>query len=120
MYWKSVFIGLMISSCALYAQESITLSDEKEIETAAKISASIDILSGKVMACIEKQGGKPDGCTCETRDVCPFKGEYDEFVKTVCAAYESYPAWKSNNLYYEPGNGVATLNMYKHYGKNCD
>jgi hypothetical protein len=118
MLWKTMFIGLMIFSCATYAQESITISDKNEIEMAKKISASIDKLSGKVMGCMETRGGEHEGCTCETREVCPFKEEYDEFVNTVCTAYKSYPAWKANNLYYET-NTLATKNMYSHYGKYC-
>jgi hypothetical protein len=114
-----MFIGLLIGSCSVYAQEPITISDAKEVEAATKISASMEKLSGKVMECIEKQGGKHEGCTCESREICPFKNEYDEFVNTVCDAYESYPTWKTNNLSYDTGHTIATKNMYSHYGKYC-
>ena len=119
MPWKVKFLSLLLFSSMSYAQNSITITDEEEIEMADRISAYLAKVSRKVMECTEKQNNQHEGCTCQTREICPFKKEYDEFTEMVCLAFKRYPNWKTNNLIYDNGHIIGTINMNHHYGKHC-
>jgi len=104
--------------------ESLRLQSEAEKDTAISINIASDKLSENVMSCIEKNGGKMEGCTCETREACPYKVEFDSFVNSYCSAVKTYPDWKTENLFWQvegdiTGYNLATKNLEFHFGKYC-
>ena len=52
---------------------NLRLTGVKEVEVATSISEALNRVSAQVMACMERQNGNKDGCTCETRGNCPAK-----------------------------------------------
>jgi len=104
--------------------ENIELSDPKAIETAQQINGAFDAVTARVMACVDKNNGETAGCTCETREKCPFKEEFDAFVEVFCDALIIYPGWRTQNVSYLESEGayghtLGTANINAHYGVEC-
>ncbi len=124
MTHKVLILILTLLSQLTFA-ENLTLIDEKEIQAASQISDSLNRMSELVMGCIEKQEGEFEGCTCETRKVCRFKGEFDDFKTSFCNAIAKYPSWKETNVFYQVdpgpmGHTLGTKGMSHHYGISCN
>jgi len=105
--------------------ESLQLQTQVEKDTAIAINIASDKLSENVMSCVENNEGKMDGCTCETREVCPYKVEFDSFVDSYCSAVKTYPSWKTESLFWQvdgdlTGYNLATKNLEIHFGKYCE
>ncbi len=103
---------------------NLDLTNAQEIESAQRINSAMENISSRVMACIEEKNGEVNGCTCETRERCPFKEEYDTFITIFCAATDNYPKWKQYDVFYQEGDGsvghtLSTRNIYLHYGQEC-
>ena len=122
---KKYLLLILILTCSLTASaESLTLETQKEKETAISINAASDRLSEKVMDCIESNGGEMEGCTCETREACPFKADFDNFINSYCSAVTIFPNWKKEMLYWQiegdiNGYNLATKHLEHHFGKHC-
>ena len=104
--------------------EDIVLSEAKVIETAKRINGALDAVSARVMACVEKNNGDNAGCTCKTREKCPFKEELDAFIEVFCDAMGSYQAWSTHNVFYQESEGavghtLGASNINAHYGEEC-
>ena len=120
-----IFVSIWLTMCSpsVYA-ENITLSDETEIGKAEAVSAAMAAISEKVMKCIEDNDGNTDGCTCATRESCPFKVEFDAFVEVFCGVIAAHPEWQARDVAYQvspdPTSRIlGTSNIHRHYGKAC-
>lgn len=118
---------LFVTAAASGAEppDNITLVDSEQIAAAQRIDDALNGVSARVMACVERQQGETAGCTCESREVCPFKPAFDTFIVAFCEAVDRYPAWKSQNVFYQSGDtGVGhtlgTRAMQLHYGAACE
>lgn len=105
--------------------ENLDLKKEKDISVAKEISVALADTADKVNACIEKNAGVIEGCTCETREKCPFKAEFDNFVETFCTSIANYPEWRATNISYfdesdNMSHTIGTKNMSIHFGRYCE
>lgn len=104
---------------------NLVLSNAKQVEAAKRINSAMEKIGSRVMACVEAQNGKIEGCTCESREKCPFKEEHDAFIATFCEVMDQYPEWKKQNVFYQEGDGsightLGTRNINLQYGEPCN
>lgn len=116
-------ITLML--CSQADATSLRLETHEQKELATRINAASNELSESVMQCIEVNDGKMTGCTCESRAACPFKTEFDTFVKAYCDAVKEFPEWKNEILFWQvegdiTGYNLATNNIEMQYGQYCE
>ena len=118
-----ILFWLMMCSPFVYAQ-NITLTNETEIGKAEAVSTAMAAISDQVMKCIEDNNGNTKGCTCATRESCPFKAEFDAFVEVFCGVIAEYPEWKERDVAYQispdpTSHTLGTSNIHRHYGNAC-
>ena len=119
----SILIWLLLCSPFAHA-ENITLTDDAEIEKAEAVSTAMAAISDQVMKCIEDNNGNTDGCICATRESCPFKAEFDDFVEVFCGVIAEHPEWKERDVAYQispdpTSHTLGTSNIHRHYGNAC-
>ena len=104
--------------------ETLQLNDPEAIELAAAVSDRVDDLSGKVMACIDANGGDHKPCICIDACSCPFKAEYDAAEAAFHEALAQHPEWTDRMIHFtragDPmGYNLAFDGLARQFGAQC-
>lgn len=83
---------------------TITLHNPASIRDAAQLGQAIQQLSGKVMRCVARHGGRSGNCVCRDVCACRFKQDYAAVRKAFNHAMRRHPGWAGDIIVYRtPG-----------------
>ncbi len=104
--------------------ETIDLTEKTQIDDAIDMNDAIDAISSKVMQCIEKNNGEPQGCICLDECSCKFADEYLLAKNTYLALIRKYPNWDNQIIYFRKPADPAGYNINfaavkKQFGGSC-
>lgn len=127
---KTILLVISLLSSALTfitsadTSETLNLDNEVEIKKAAEIYNAVDRITEKVMACVNSNNDKTEGCICLHENSCKFKEEFRYALKLYCETKNIYPEWEGRILYYTlPGdpNGysLSMTGLEKQFGSDC-
>lgn len=104
---------------------TINLHNTATIRDAQRVGLAIHRLSGKVMRCVARHGGKPGNCVCRDACTCRFKQDYAAVRMAFKQAIRRHPGWAGNIvIYHTPaqprGFSVSfSTAMEHHFSKRC-
>ncbi len=93
-----VMIFLLIFSSFTFGGETVTLKTSNKISDAIKISRAVDLVTDKVMECIDKSLAPAKKCYCL------YPKEVNSFKSTVNTILKKYPEWEGKTVYWEIEN----------------
>ncbi|MEJ2398627.1 MAG: hypothetical protein P8Z67_10380 [Gammaproteobacteria bacterium] len=121
-----VVMGLLLWASHGPAQAAtLTLHDPASVRDAAQLGRAIHHLSGKVMRCVARHGGKSGNCVCRDVCACRFKQDYAAVRKAFNWALRRHPGWAGDIIVYRtPGQAKAfsisfSQAMQHHFSERC-
>jgi len=106
-----VLFGLICFLFTSVSAETLELKNKNEINDAINLNNKINMLSTKVMACIENNNGKTQGCICSNECSCKFKGAYLAAKNAYTEVINQYPSWSKKIIFFKMPNDPAGYNL---------